>query len=188
MKTYAQGLMFAGMGRVMANLKGENPEKAARRRQIEDERIKLALKDAESDTAHTLRSGRNFSTAVRAYQSLYQDSLAKADKLRTEKGEDSQEYKAALEQVKRAGDQLFHVQTANAATRLEYNRQMLLAYANLHEKINGVLRAGQRNVGIHILTLDQIVDRVLQNNRQLIKDGNFGYSPNIPVLKLLPVL
>ena len=179
MKTYGQGLMFAGSHRIMSNLKGENPYKAQMRRAKDDERIKLAFKDADADTVNTLNNTTNWNLVVKAQKSLYQDVLAKAEAIRKSKGEDSQEYQAALGQVKRAGDQLFAVQTAGAATRREYNRQALLAFTNLHEKINGVLRAGQTNTGIHVLTLDQIVDRFLQNNRQLIRDGKVDEARNI---------
>ena len=87
--------------------------------------------------------------AQNAYSEAVRTGSADAQKL----GQDVIAQKNVLSAVKRA----------NVQTRNEFGRQFLTQLTRLNELTNGTLRAGQNNVGIHILAPDQIFAKFRQD-------------------------
>lgn len=160
----ASGLFYIGGGRaahhVFGKLTGVDPVVEARRRrqQVQDDlKTYQDLDQASKDTLNSVTSWDNVianrQKVVQQAETAYNDALARGSNDAERLGKNLKAQRAALSMLNRA----------NVQTRNEYGRQFITQLTRNNQLVNGVLRAGQNNVGISILTPKQIFDKFRQD-------------------------
>jgi site-specific DNA-cytosine methylase len=169
-KSYAQGLLFVGGHKIIQRMFTGDPMSAERLRLKQDRDIQKSMQLVSPETRQTMDFISDWSHVVMQNRQAVFDANAKLQKTIAEKGQDSPEAKQAAEVLQNRENILRAVHSASAATRIEFNRQLKLALANGNEILNGSQRAGQENVGIEVLSGNQIADRFIKNNPQIPKE------------------
>ena len=160
----ASGLFYIGGGRaahhVFGKLTGADPvvEARKRRQQVQDDlKTYRDLDQASKDTLNSVTSWDNVianrQRIAQQAEIAYNDAVARGSKDADKLGQNLKAQRTALSMLNRA----------NVQTRNEYGRQFITQLTRNNQLINGVLRAGQNNVGISILTPKQIFDKFRQD-------------------------
>jgi hypothetical protein len=157
-KLTSTGLLYGLGGRVVhqawGKITGVDPVIDARNRRQQDIDDLKTYRDLDPETRKTLDSVTSWDNIVERHtqraanaEQAYNDALALGKKDAEQLGKVAQAEKNILSAVTRA----------NVQTRDENSRQFVTQLTKLNQLVNGTLRAGQNNVGINILTPEQIV-------------------------------
>jgi len=179
-----QGALMTMLPSLVHHIGTEAPEVTRNRIRQEDASIRSAMADMPEDSRNTIeqanwqmeidRRRENYEEMVRQAQ----DTQAMADNARNPK--EKAKFQKVADDTKKMVDhhlsKYIGALTADVPTRLEYNRQFKLAVAQLHELMNGAMRAGQQNIGMEILTTPQIVDRILKTPEFALKINQEGMA------------
>jgi predicted GNAT family acetyltransferase len=157
-KLTSTGLLYGLGGRVVhqawGKITGVDPVIDARNRRQQDIDDLKTYRDLDPETRKTLDSVTSWDNIIERHtqraanaEQAYNDAVALGKKDAEQLGKVAQAEKNVLSAVTRA----------NVQTRDELSRQFVSQLTNLNQLVNGTLRAGQNNVGINILTPDQII-------------------------------
>jgi hypothetical protein len=157
-KLTSTGLLYGLGGRVVhqawGKITGVDPVIDARNRRQQDIDDLKTYRDLDPETRKTLDSVTSWDNIVERHtqraanaEQAYNDAVALGKKDAEQLGKVAQAEKNVLSAVTRA----------NVQTRDENSRQFVTQLTKLNQLVNGTLRAGQNNVGINILTPEQIV-------------------------------
>jgi hypothetical protein len=154
------GLFYIGGGRaahhLFGKLTGVDPvvEARERRQQAIDDLKTYQNLDPESRT--TLNSVTSWDNVIANRQKIVQDAeVAYNDAV----ARGSKDVDKLAQNLKAQRTALSMLNRANVQTRNEYGRQFITQLSRTSDLVNGSLRAGQNNVGISILTPNQIFNR-----------------------------
>jgi len=163
-KLLSTGLLYGFGGRalhhVFGKITGVDPviEQRERRQQaVDDYKTYQSLDPETQKTMNGLTSWDNEikrqQNALTGLQTAYADAVSTGSADAAKLGNEV----IAQEQI------LSAVMRANVQTRNEYARRFVTQLTKLNELTNGTLRAGQNNVGVHIMTPDQIFAKFRQD-------------------------
>jgi hypothetical protein len=158
------GLFYIVGGRaaqhVLGKLTGVDPVVEARTRRQQAVDDLKTYRDLDPESQKTLDSVTSWGNVIQQReqklnetQQAYADAVARGAKNAEELGKSVVVQQKAISMLKRA----------NVQTRNEYGRLFVRELTNLNQLTNGSLRAGQNNVGFHILTPDQIFAKFRQD-------------------------
>ena len=163
----ANGIAMMMVPHIISSAIHESPAAREKRLGQENASIYWAKKDASNDTKRNMNDIRDYRNVVNDQKGVV---FQKDQDLRTllvnpkSKPEDINKAKDAYQE---ADEKLTQLMSANAETMHEYGRQQDLLFANIHRGLNGPLRAGQSNIGLEILTKDQILQKLVDQNKEL---------------------
>ena len=140
------GLIYGFLGKTVHKVLGTDPVDAARRLHEQDIDNYKTVKSLSPEAQNNLRPFTDWGTVVEQAQ----HNLAKLQ----QNGGDV----AGAQRV------LNNVSNANLATREAYRREVLNSLTAAHQLVNGSLRTGQPNIGIELLTTDQIYKKLAEQN------------------------
>jgi hypothetical protein len=163
-KLTSTGLLYGLGGRAVhhawGKITGVDPIIDARNRRQQDIDDLKTYRDLDPETRKTLDSVTSWDNIIERHtqraanaEQAYNDAVALGKKDAEQLGKVAQAEKNILSAVTRA----------NVQTRDEFSRQFITDLTNLNQLTNGTLRAGQNNVGVHILTPKQIVAKFRQD-------------------------
>jgi predicted GNAT family acetyltransferase len=159
-KLVSEGLVYTLGGHAFQRIKGQftgfDPILERRKRAQQDVDNLKTYSDLSPETQQTLNDLTNWSNVVESQQKKADDArIAYLDAV--ERGSKDA---SKLENEWRAQTKgLSSVMRANVQTRNEYGRLFVDQLSRNNQLVNGSLRAGQNNVGTHILTTQQIFDK-----------------------------
>ena len=161
-----QGLAFSLGGRAVQQsfnkFIGEDPMIAARKsRQANVDAFK-AYRDSSPETRGEIDQLTDWDNVINRQASKAEQSQIALQELQA-KGADPAKIAKAEKAATAEQKSLSLLKTANVQTRNEFGRQFLQQLGRNNMLLNGSLKAGQNNVGFHILSTQQIFDHFRKN-------------------------
>jgi hypothetical protein len=161
-----QGLVFSLGGRAVQQsyhkFVGEDPVIAARRAKQANVDALKAYRDSTPETRGEIDKLTDWELVIGRQAKKVADTEAEVQRLVNE-SPDNKKIEEAEKRLEAEKKSLSLLKTANVQTRNEFGRQFLTALGRNNLLLNGALKAGQNNVGIHILSTDQIFNHFRQN-------------------------
>ena len=163
----ANGIAMMMVPHIISSAIHESPASRENRLRKENASIYYAKKDASDETKRNMNDVRDYREVVNQQKSqVFEKEQALRETIAKGKAK-PEEVQAAQENLKQAGDRLTELMSANSETMHEYGRQADLLFSNGHRGLNGPLRAGQNNVGLEVLTKPQILQKLIDANKEL---------------------
>ena len=161
-----QGLIFSlggrGVQQTFNKFIGEDPVIAARRsRQANVDALK-AYRDSTPETRSQIDQLTDWENVLNRQTKKIEETKVALQDLKT-KGADQGEITKLEKTLSAEEKSLSLLKTANAQTRNEFGRQFLQQFGRNNALLNGTLKAGQNNIGFHILSSQQIFDHFRKN-------------------------
>jgi len=160
-KMASDGLLYSVGTRGIQHVLGKfsvDPVIEERNRKIDDYKIYQEYKNSTPETQKNIDDLTDWNNVVQAYESKaneYKDELNDAiqsgDKAKIEKAQSN---------VNALDSSIKNLKKANLQTRNELGRQFLKSYVAANELANSALLLGQNNVGFHILTTNEIFQKL----------------------------
>ena len=151
------GLLYGLGGRalhhVLGKITGVDPVIEQRERQQQAVDDYKTYKDLDPETQKTMNGLTSWDNVIKRHEKMVSDAMVAYNDAVRSGSKDAEKLGNALNEERKT---LSAVTRANVQTRNEFSRQFLTQLTKLNELTNGTLRAGQNNVGVHILTPDQI--------------------------------
>jgi site-specific DNA-cytosine methylase/adenine/guanine phosphoribosyltransferase-like PRPP-binding protein len=161
-----QGLVFSLGGRAVQQsyhkFLGEDPVIAARRAKQANVDALKAYRDSTPETKGEIDKLTDWDLVIGRQAKKVADTEAEVQKLVNE-SPDAKKIEDAEKRLEAEKKSLSLLKTANVQTRNEFGRQFLNQLGRNNALLNGTLRAGQNNVGINILSTQQIFDHFRKN-------------------------
>jgi hypothetical protein len=161
-----QGLIFSlggrGVQQTFNKFIGEDPVIAARRsRQANVDALK-AYRDSTPETRSQIDQLTDWENVLNRQTKKIEETKVALQDLKT-KGADQGKITKLEKTLSAEEKSLSLLKTANAQTRNEFGRQFLQQFGRNNALLNGTLKAGQNNIGFHILSSQQIFDHFRKN-------------------------
>jgi len=163
----ASGAAMMMMPHILTSAIHETPSSREKRIQEENNRINQVKAQASPESIKTAAQFSDYREVVNNQKQIADDKVQKLRETLANPKAKPEEIKQATQEAKEADQKLTQVMSANSETRLEYGRQNDLLWANIHRGLNGPLLAGQGNIGLEILTKDQILQKLVDQNKEL---------------------
>ena len=161
-----QGLVFSLGGRAVQQgyhkFLGEDPVIAARRARKANVDALKAYRDSTPETQGEIDKLTDWNLVVGRQAKKVADTENEVQRLVNE-SPDNKKIEEAEKRLEAEKKSLSLLKTANAQTRNEFGRQFLNNLGRNNLLLNGALKAGQNNIGIHILNTEQIFNHFRQN-------------------------
>ena len=158
------GLLYGVGGRalhhVLGKITGVDPVVEQRERQQQAVDDYKTYKSLDPETQKTMNGLTSWDNVIKRHEKMVSEAYAAYNDAVRSGSKDAEKLGKALNEEKKT---LSAVTRANVQTRNEFSRQFLTQLTKLNELTNGTLRAGQNNVGVHILTPDQIFAKFRQD-------------------------
>lgn len=163
----ANGVAMMMVPHIISSAIHESPVAREKRLGQENASIYWAKKDASNDTKRNMNDIRDYRDVVNSQKGVVFQKDQDLRTLLVNPKSKPEDIKKAQDAYQEADDKLTQLMSANAETMHEYGRQQDLLFANIHRGLNGPLRAGQANIGLEILTKDQILQKLIDQNKEL---------------------
>jgi hypothetical protein len=161
-----QGLAYSLGGRAVQQtyhkFVGQDPVIQIRRAKQANMDALKAYRDSTPETRGEIDKLTDWDLVIGRQAKRVADTEAEVQKLVNE-SPDNKKIEEAEKRLEAEKKSLSLLKTANVQTRNEFGRQFLTALGRNNLLLNGALKAGQNNVGIHILSTDQIFNHFRQN-------------------------
>lgn len=188
----AQGLVWTYLPRASQQMwkkasGGVDPVLEMRRRRQDDQDMMKTYRDSTPETRAAIDSFSNYDRVIERQKKLVADA-----ETQLREATDAKNVEGVVEAKKNLVNQqaaLRQSMRANVQTRNEVSKEFLRQLARNNMMVNGTLRQGQNNVGIHILTTQQIVDHysrmpeyqnVNPDDIRVVAEQRGFYSNNAP--------
>jgi site-specific DNA-cytosine methylase len=162
----AQGLVFSLGGRAVQQgyhkFVGEDPVIQMRKAKQANMDALKAYRDSTPETRGEIDKLTDWDLVINRQAKKVADTEAEVQRLVNE-SPDNKKIEEAEKRLEAEKKSLSLLKTANVQTRNEFGRQFLNQLGRNNALLNGTLRAGQNNVGINILTTQQIFDHFRKN-------------------------
>jgi len=161
----ASGAAMVLVPHILTSAIHESP--AAREKRLHQENAGISYTKAQSspDSVRTASQFRDYRNVVASNKQNLADKVEEYRRIIANPKAKPEEVNTAQKAVQDADQRLTQVMTANTQTRREFGRQVDLMWANIHRGLNGPSRAGQSNIGVEILTKDQILQKLVNANK-----------------------
>ena len=154
------GLLYGLGGRALhhtlGKITGVDPVIEQRERQQQAVDDYKTYKDLDPETQKTMNGLTSWDNVIKRHEKMVYDAMVAYNDAVRSGSKDAEKLGKALNEERKT---LSAVTRANVQTRNEFSRNFLTQLTKLNELTNGTLRAGQNNVGVHILTPDQIFEK-----------------------------
>lgn len=162
----AQGLVWTYLPRASQQIwkkasGGVDPILEMRRRRQDDQDMMKTYRDSTPETKQSIDFFANHDRIIERQQKIVADA-----ETAFQEANNSRNPEAIVQAQKNLTAQkavLRQAMRANAQTRNEVGKEFLRQLARNNMMVNGTMRSGQNNVGIHILTTQQIIDHYRKN-------------------------
>jgi len=163
----ATGAAMMLMPHILTAAIHETPAAREKRIAEENNQINQVKAQASPDSIRTASQFSDYREVVNNQKQISADKNQRLRELVADPKSKPEDIKQAQKEAQEADQRLTQVMSANSETRLEYGRQNDLLWAKIHRGLNGPIRAGQGNIGIEILTKDQILQKLVDANKEL---------------------
>ena len=163
----ANGMAMMMIPHIISSAIHESPTARENRIRQENASIYYAKKDASDETKRNMNDIRDYRNVVNNQRGIVAQKYEDLRTLVVNPKSKPEDIKKAQEDYQQADDKLTQFMSANSETMREYGRQQDLLFSNIHRGLNGPLLAGQSNVGLEVLTKDQILQRLIDQNKEL---------------------
>jgi len=154
------GLLYGLGGRALhhtlGKITGVDPVIEQRERQQQAVDDYKTYKDLDPETQKAMNGLTSWDNVIKRHEKMVSDAMVAYNDAVRSGSKDAEKLGKALTEERKT---LSAVTRANVQTRNEFSRNFLTQLTKLNELTNGTLRAGQNNVGVHILTPDQIFEK-----------------------------
>jgi hypothetical protein len=163
----ATGAAMMLMPHILTSAIHETPASREKRIAEENNSINQVKAQASPDSLRTASEFSDYREVVNNQKQISADKNQKLREVIADPKSKPKDIEEAQKEAKEADQRLTQIMSANSETRLEYGRQNDLLWAKIHRGLNGPIRAGQGNIGIEILTKDQILQKLVDANKEL---------------------
>lgn len=162
----ASGMAMVLVPHMISSAIHESPAARESRLNRENASINQVKQQASPESRKNAANISDYRNVVNLQKQIVADRTMDYRRMAVDPKAKPEDLQKAQELVKAEDEKLTEIMSANSQTRREYGRQNDLMWANSHRGLNGPLRSGQNNVGIEILTKDQILQKLVEKNKE----------------------
>jgi GNAT superfamily N-acetyltransferase len=162
----ASGMAMVIVPHILSSAIHESPAAREKRLSQENASINQVKQQASPESLKNAANISDYRNVVNQQKQIVDDRIMDYRRMSVDTKAKPEDLQKAEDLVKAEDEKLTQIMSANSQTRREYGRQNDLMWSNLQRGLNGPLRSGQENVGVEILTKDQILQKLIEKNKE----------------------